>query len=279
MPKFGDISSAVNNFLDCPKTSFGSHGVDTVNYKFKTSNGFDIEIEGGSEGGSTNFEQTFKYSTSAGVDLKEQFETAKGVITLEASTKKLAKGSKVVAKAKFASDGFTLNETEVKAEYATGALNFDAAYKSKKNTLDARGVFTKGAFSVGAQTQFDTKSTTPAFKSFDAAFGYAADDFQLTSKVINAKDLELSGHYNQSASTDVYMRTTIPKGGAITTIVGTAYQYDNDTTVEAKLDNSKVMDLAFTHQLRKEIELVLSAQVNLDTKTAGAVGIALNIVA
>jgi hypothetical protein len=236
----------------------------------------DVEIEGASEGSKTAFEQTFKYSTSAGVDLKEQFETKAGVITLEASTKKLAKGSKVVGKAKFDSAGFTLKETEIKAEYAKGAVNFDAAYKSKKNTLDARGVFTKGAFSVGAQTQFDVKSTTPAFKSFDAAFGYTADDFQISSKVINAKDLELSGHYNQSKSTDVYMRTTMKASKAITTVVGAAYKYDNDTTVEAKMDSSKVMDLAFTHQLRKEIELVLSAQVNLDTKTAGAVGMALN---
>jgi hypothetical protein len=276
MPKFADISKSVDDFLG-DKSDFGEHGVDNVNYKFKTAGGFDVEFDGSSKGGNTTFEHTAKYSTKAGIDLKEQFESAKGVITLEATTKKLAKGSKVVVKTKWASEQFQNKSVEIKADYTTGPVALDAAYKSDKNTLDVNVGFTKGAFVVGGATKFDTSAGAPQFKSFDAAFGYAADDYQLSSAIKGSKVI-VSGHYVASDAIDVYSQTSF-QGSDVSTKVGASYKYDGDTKVQGLFDNSKQLDLVFSHQLRKEVELVLSTQVNVGARTAETVGMALNFTA
>jgi hypothetical protein len=267
MPKFGDLGKTVKDLLD---DDFDA-GKNQIEYKFKTAGGVDAKFKG-SKGccGKVKFSNETKFSTK-GIDFKEKFDNS-GSITLEATTKKLGKGTKIVGEV-VTSSAFGLKDSTFKGEYSgINNLFVTAKYNTTKKATTFDAVYTYDAFNVGVQGKM-AGSGTPAL---DYAVAYNKDDMTTTTKLTGGKNINVSVAYKASAALDTGLSVDYDTAGsaASATLAG-AYAYDGNTSTKFKLGSDQSLGLAFTHKLRNEITLGLSTSVDLKESKADAVGISL----
>jgi len=267
MPKFGDLGKTVKDLLD---DDFDA-GKNQLEYKFKTAKGVDVKFKG-SKGccGKVKFSNETKFSAK-GIDFKEKFDSS-GSITIEAASKGLAKGIKVVGEI-VTSSAFGLKDSTLKAESSNFKNLFvTAKYNTGKKATTVDGVFSYDAFDFGVQG----KMAGSGKPDFDFAAAYNSGDMTMTTKLTGGKSINASIAYKASAALDTGLSVDYDTAGsaASATLAG-AYAYDGNTSTKFKLGSDQSLGLAFTHKLRSEITLGLSTSVDLKESKAETVGISL----
>jgi hypothetical protein len=170
---------------------------------------------------------------------------------------------------------FGVKDSTFKGEY-TAMKNFATTFKyvNGKKCLTADGVFTYENFNIGVTgTQCFGKDDKP---KLDFGVAYNGGDTTMTTKLTGGSDVEATVFYAPAGKVTTGLKVNYSTTGSATkATIAAAYEYDKSTSAKFKLNSSQALGLAFTHQLRDEITLGLSADVNLADQRAEAIGVSL----
>lgn len=285
-PAFGDLVTSVNDFLEGPTSNFrainrsAGQTPNVVSAKFKAGNGTRVELGQYFPEGSAipmfRGSLTKKFST---VEVKKT--VGDGELTVDVSTKKLAKRSLVRATGIFDYASTNFKGVEAKAEYGplygSGAFQFDAQLKSIEKTLDAGCSYTEKPYAIGVSSQFSVASgALPALKSYDVALAFAENGVSVVTTLVNRKEVEVAAHCVASPSVDCYMLATVDKSndGAMRAKakVGAAYKIDASTTVQVAADQSKskIAELVLAKTITPEPRWTLGLPVEVALAVSAA---------
>lgn len=254
-PKFGDIAKATKDLFS---DDFDA-GAVKLTLKSQATNGVNLKVKGSRNNtkGTVSGSLESTYTNSNGITFKEVWSTPKSECTTEVSVKNaLAKGTKLVAEAKFSPKAGFLGHT-IKADYGAPGFYIDTKMVDMKS-LTAGGVFAFNKFLVGAQSQFNEKG----FKGYSAAVSYTDSDIIVTSSVNGGNNVEGSIFHSPMPNVDAGVRFSYNRGSSDTTFeLAGAYSLDSATSVKATINKDMAVGLAYTQTLRKGVKLGLSADI------------------
>jgi voltage-dependent anion channel protein 2 len=257
VPKFGDLSKAANDLF---KDDFCAGDVK-LTVKSKTANGVNLKVEGSKSTSSNAVSAEFesKYTTAAGITLKEVWTSANKVTTDVSMKNKLMKNHGASLAVSFSpTDGY--QSFKLKSDYSTGKCCSDIVYDGRALTVNS--VVSANAFLFGASAVINpSKSMSPA--SYSLAGGYRCGDINVNTLTKNGSDVEASVYHTPCSKVAAGAQINYSNKNSNTAfgLVG-QYACDKDTTVKAKINTDMVLNMALKQAINKCVTLTLSAQVN-----------------
>ncbi|XP_041066116.1 voltage-dependent anion-selective channel protein 3 isoform X1 [Carcharodon carcharias] len=150
-------------------------------------------------------------------------------------------------------------KTAYKRDYVN--LGCDIDFDFAGPTIHCMAVLGYEGWLIGHQIAFDTAKSKLAQNNF--SLGYKAGDFQLHTHVNDGAEFggSIYQKVNDKVETAVNLAWT---AGSNNTRFGIAakYQIDSDTYVSAKVNNSSLIGLGYTHTLRPGVKLTLSGLID-----------------
>uniref|UniRef100_A0A4W3H4C2 Non-selective voltage-gated ion channel VDAC3 n=1 Tax=Callorhinchus milii TaxID=7868 RepID=A0A4W3H4C2_CALMI len=157
-------------------------------------------------------------------------------------------------------------KTGYKRDYVN--LGCDIDFDFAGPTIHSSAVLGYEGWLVGYQMSFDTAKSKLSQNNF--ALGYKAGDFQLHTHVNDGTEFggSIYQKVNDKVETGVSLAWT---AGSNNTRFGiaTKYQIDKDAYVSAKVNNSSLIGVGYTHTLRPGVKLTLSGLIDGKNFSAG----------
>uniref|UniRef100_V9L211 Non-selective voltage-gated ion channel VDAC3 n=1 Tax=Callorhinchus milii TaxID=7868 RepID=V9L211_CALMI len=204
-----------------------------------------------------------------GLTFTEKWNTDNTLATEIAIEDQLAKGLKLTFDATFVPNTGKKSgklKTGYKRDYVN--LGCDIDFDFAGPTIHSSAVLGYEGWLVGYQMSFDTAKSKLSQNNF--ALGYKAGDFQLHTHVNDGTEFggSIYQKVNDKVETGVSLAWT---AGSNNTRFGiaTKYQIDKDAYVSAKVNNSSLIGVGYTHTLRPGVKLTLSGLIDGKNFSAG----------
>jgi len=260
-PCFGDLGKQARDIFNK-----NYHiGLMKLDCKTKTSTGVNFNVSGTSNNdtGRINAHLETKYVVkNHGVTIKEKWNTDNVLATELSVEDQFVKGLKLSVDTNFAPQSGKKSgtfSTAYKNEHVH--LNGDVDLDITSPVVHGAGVINYQNWLVGAKISHDFGKNT-AIKS-NIGLGYSLGDFVFHSNVIDGQ--EFGGCMYQKVNDQLESGITLSwvAGTNETKFgLGCVYKVDDSTSLRGKVNNSSQIGLSFSHQLRKGIQLTLSALID-----------------
>ncbi|XP_065218454.1 voltage-dependent anion-selective channel-like [Planococcus citri] len=151
----------------------------------------------------------------------------------------------------------------LKTEYRNNRLALRTDVDCKTATISASGVFRiQDGWFVGLLSKFDTKGSN-TLKSTKLALGYHSKEFAVHGIISDEEFFNCHLYHQVNPSLETGVEISSPKENIDPKFgICCKYDWDRDTAVRAKVDNSSQIGLSFTHKIKDGITITLSALIN-----------------
>lgn len=267
-PSYADLGKSSRDLFN---KGYG-FGLVKLDLKTKSSSGVEFTTSGTSNtdsGKATGSLETKYKMKDYGITFTEKWTTENTVAAEISLEDKLAKGLKLTFDTTFVPNTGKKSgklKTAYKRDYIN--LGCDVDFDFVGPTIYSAAVFGYEGWIIGHQMAFDTAKSKLAQSNF--SLGYRADDFQLHTHVNDGA--EFGGSIYQKVNDKVETAVSLAwTAGSNNTRFGiaTKYQIDQDAYVSAKVNNSTLIGLGYTHTLRPGVKLTLSGLIDAKNIHAG----------
>jgi len=267
-PSFGDLGKAAKDLFE---KNF-HFGIVKAEHKSKILSSVDLTTSG------THNIDTGKISGSLEAKYKlpqykltftEKLTTSNVLTTELAFDELLFKGMKQTFEATYEVNT-SKKSAKGKTSYKREALNANVDFDFQKQwpQLNTSLVLGYKGFLAGANLVYDTQAKN--LSKVNGGIGYQINDFALTGQVLNYDLISISIY--QRLTDNVETALSLNWAQAVNTSkfgVVTRYQIDKNSFFKAKIDNSGVLGLAYSFDVRSGVALTLGAQMDAKNLNAG----------
>ncbi|XP_032869576.1 voltage-dependent anion-selective channel protein 3 isoform X2 [Amblyraja radiata] len=267
-PSYADLGKSSRDLFN---KGYG-FGLVKLDLKTKSSSGVEFTTSGTSNtdsGKATGSLETKYKMKDYGITFTEKWTTENTMAAEISLEDKLAKGLKLTFDTTFVPNTGKKSgklKTAYKRDYIN--LGCDVDFDFVGPTIYSAAVFGYEGWIIGHQMAFDTAKSKLAQSNF--SLGYRAGDFQLHTHVNDGA--EFGGSIYQKVNDKVETAVSLAwTAGSNNTRFGiaTKYQIDQDAYVSAKVNNSTLIGLGYTHTLRPGVKLTLSGLIDAKNIHAG----------
>ncbi|XP_062913273.1 voltage-dependent anion-selective channel protein 2-like isoform X1 [Mobula hypostoma] len=267
-PSYADLGKSSRDLFS---KGYG-FGLVKLDLKTKSSTGVEFNTSGTSNtdtGKATGSLETKYKMKDYGITFTKKWTTENTVASEVTIEDQLAKGLKLTFDTTFVPNTGKKSgklKTAYKRDYIN--LGCDIDFDFAGPTIHSAAVFGYEGWLIGYQMAFDTAKSKLAQNNF--SLGYRAGDFQLHTHVNDGSEFggSIYQKVNDKVETAVNLAWT---AGSNNTRFGIAskYQIDKDTYISAKVNNSTLIGLGYTHTLRPGVKLTLSGLIDAKNIHAG----------
>ncbi|XP_029459568.1 voltage-dependent anion-selective channel protein 3 isoform X2 [Rhinatrema bivittatum] len=260
-PSYSDLGKAARDVFN---KGYG-FGMVRLELKTKSTSGMEFVTSGSAstDTGKANAQLETKYKMKdMGLTFTQKWNTENTLSTEVAMEDKLVSGLKLSFDTTFVPNTGKKSgklKTSYKRDYAN--LGCDIDFDLAGPTLHGCIVLGYEGWLAGYQMAFDTSKSKVVQNNF--ALGYRAGDFQLHTNVNDGTEFggSIYQKVNKNVETSVNLAWT---AGSNNTRFGVAakYQWDEDTSLSAKVNNASLIGVGYTQSLRPGVKLTLSALVD-----------------
>jgi len=211
---------------------------------------------------------TAKWSPAEGLFIDKLSISTEGRLVGEATLKNAITNTDVVCKVQDGAGQAPAGELEIK--YTNDKFTFDCGFDVVNGpTVSASGsaLVAQTGVTVGASLKLDTKldeaNGSPELKDYNVAAAYTKKDVTVA---LSTKDklnsYQVSVYNDLSRETQLALELVLGKGDLKSLAVGTIYQIDADTKVQAKVDNKGVISANYIVAIKPGVKGIASAQVD-----------------
>jgi len=267
-PTYADLGKAAKDLFD---KSF-HFGLVKTEIKSSTVSGVEIKTNGAhhTENGRVKGNMEIKYKVpDYGMTLSEKWDfnnTWTGEVCIE---DKLLQGFKQTFEGYF-EPNTGKKSAKVKNSFKRDRINMNADlhFLNAMPTILASAVFGHCGFLGGVQVGIDAGQQ--AVQNCNYAFGYSGKDFAMHGAVNNGSDFMASIHQKVSAD----LETAISLSWASSTHdtkfgVAAKYNFDKSTFAKVKVDNSSLIGLAYSFQVRDGVNMTVAGQLDGKSLNSG----------
>ncbi|XP_054895802.1 voltage-dependent anion-selective channel protein 3 isoform X2 [Poeciliopsis prolifica] len=260
-PVYSDLGKAAKDIFS---KGFG-YGVVKLDIKTKSMNGVEFITSGNSntDTGKSGAHLESKYNVNKlGLSFNQKW-TSDNTLTMDVTMEdQLVKGLKLGLDTLFVpSTG--KKSGKVKSGYKRNHMNLgcDLDFVSAGPTIHAAAVMGFNSWIGGYQMAYEIARSKTTKYNF--AFGYQGPDFEAHTHFNDGTEFGASVYQKVNMNLEAAVNLAWTVGSNNTRFgIATKYQLDNNASLSAKVTNSGVVGLGYTHTLRPGVNLTLSAMID-----------------